>query len=506
SAAQDFQGNLAVGYSTASEDKKPAIAYSGRLAADPPNTVRGEQTLVQGTGVQTAFGFRWGDYSMMSVDPADDCTFWYTNEYYTLESQTESDFGWLTRIGKFKFPTCTNAPRGSIQGLITNAATGQPILNAQIRTNIGYSRASDLSGNYNFTVAPNTYTVTVSAPGFRSQTVTVTVSDGTTILQNFALQPIAVLQNFGIELTAESCQRNFAIEPGEIVTINLPLRNTGAASTSNLIATLLPTGGVTNPSSPQNYGALAPNGTAVSRSFTFTASPGLLCGEPLTLTFQLTDGTEDLGTITQTFNAGARKIAFQEAFNSITEPALPAGWQTLATGGGELWRGVLIEPTQNDKAAFSGEGIQPGTGDLVSPIFRISSRQAQLTFRNKYDLESTFLRNKLYDGGVLELRVNQGAWRDILAAGGSFVSGGYDGVIDNCCQNPLAGRLAWSSRSGTGQEPEFITTRVNLPLSAAGKKVQLRWRIGTDVGGRRQGQWIDNVEIADGYQCSCGFN
>ena len=59
-AAQDHQGNLAVGYSTASEEKKPAIVYTGRAASEPPGVFRTEQTLIEGTGVQTGVRFSLG--------------------------------------------------------------------------------------------------------------------------------------------------------------------------------------------------------------------------------------------------------------------------------------------------------------------------------------------------------------------------------------------------------------------------------------------------------------
>lgn len=128
---------------------------------------------------------------------------------------------------------------------------------------------------------------------------------------------------------------------------------------------------------------------------------------------------------------------------------------------------------------------------------------AILQFRNWYELETTFLRNRLYDGSVLEIKIGDGAWADIEAAGGVFLSGGYDGVIDACCSNPLAGRRGWSGRSGPNSVSEFITSRVRLPASAAGNSVRLRWRIGTDIGTFRTGQFIDDLVVTDGSVCDC---
>jgi len=65
--------------------------------------LQGEGTMVDGAGSQTGGGNRWGDYSSMNIDPRDDCTFWYTNEYYAATSTT----GWRTRISSFKFPDCS---------------------------------------------------------------------------------------------------------------------------------------------------------------------------------------------------------------------------------------------------------------------------------------------------------------------------------------------------------------------------------------------------------------
>src|SRR5262252_11049901 len=83
SAAMDQQGNIAVGYSASSASIFPQLRYAGRLATDPINNLsQGEATLFAGTGSQSGTSNRWGDYSSLTVDPVDGCTFWYTNEYY----------------------------------------------------------------------------------------------------------------------------------------------------------------------------------------------------------------------------------------------------------------------------------------------------------------------------------------------------------------------------------------------------------------------------------------
>src|SRR4029453_2157901 len=105
SAAMDRAGDLALGYSASSASINPQIRYAGRLATDPINTLaQGEATLFSGTGSQNGTSNRWGDYSDLTVDPVDDCTFWYTQEYYS----TTSTFNWRTRIGNFKFASCNN--------------------------------------------------------------------------------------------------------------------------------------------------------------------------------------------------------------------------------------------------------------------------------------------------------------------------------------------------------------------------------------------------------------
>jgi hypothetical protein len=101
SIAEDHQGNIAIGYSVSSSSMYPAIRYTGRLSTDPLGAMEPEATIFSGAGAQTASGNDWGNASSMAIDPSDDCTFWYTNEYLTATGTT-----WLTRIASFKFSAC----------------------------------------------------------------------------------------------------------------------------------------------------------------------------------------------------------------------------------------------------------------------------------------------------------------------------------------------------------------------------------------------------------------
>jgi hypothetical protein len=510
SAAQDYQGNLALGYNLVTDLKPPSVYYTGKLATEPAGTFRDETALVTGTGVQKAFGWRWGDYSGMSVDPVDDCTFWMTGEYYTLESQNFSDFTWLTRIGRFKFSECTATPRAVITGNVTNASNGQPVVNAKV-TASAYLRTTGANGSYGImAVLPGTYTITAALHGFRSQSFSVNAANGQTVTQNFSLQPIPVLENISAQVSAESCGVNGAPDPGETVTINIALRNTGSLATQNLVATLLPGGGVVNPGPPQTYGAMPINGTSVTRPFSFTVTPSVVCGDQITLTLNLRDAAEDLGNVTIRVQTGTQKIAIRQNFDRIQQGQLPPRWTRSETHSNEFelpfdrnWRVSSARSISGPKAVFAKDIQYPGVNQMITPVFNISTVNARLTFQNWYEFETTFLRNRLYDGSLLEIRIGGGNWQDILAAGGIFESGGYDGPLDACCQNPLAGQLGWSGRSGVNPTSEFITTAVRLPTSAAGQKVQLRWRVGTDIGGFREGQYIDDLVVTDGFVCGC---
>jgi len=156
SVAMDKSGNIGVGYSVASASTYPSIRYTGWEVGDPLGTLQAETQLVQGGGSQSGAN-RWGDYSAMQIDPSDDCTLWYTQEYEATNQSTD----WNTRIGSFKFSSCG-------QSLI---ATSTSLVSSLNPSNFGQSVM---------------FTATVSS-GSGTPTGTVTFNDGTTALGTVAL-------------------------------------------------------------------------------------------------------------------------------------------------------------------------------------------------------------------------------------------------------------------------------------------------------------------------------
>jgi hypothetical protein len=194
SAAVDRAGDMAIGYTTSNATTNPALKYAGRLAGDAANSItQTEQLMFQGTGSQSGncgptACERWGDYSAMTLDP-DGCTFWYTNEYYATTGLNHQ-----TRIGAFKFPSCTPVGAGgTISGTVTAAVGGAAISGATVQFG-ARSTTTNGSGAYSFASIPaGTYpSITASSPGYVTGSASsIVVTDGGTTTQNFSLATAA---------------------------------------------------------------------------------------------------------------------------------------------------------------------------------------------------------------------------------------------------------------------------------------------------------------------------
>jgi len=370
SAAMDALGDIALGFSASSSSINPQIRYAGRLASDPPNTLaQGEQTLFAGTGSQTDTVSRWGDYSDLTVDPTDDCTFWYTNEYYA----TTSSFNWRTRIGNFKFPNCTAGPHGTLTGKVTDASNNNPIAGAKVDTNFG-STVTDASGNYTLTLPTGTYDVTYSSFGYATHVENgVVITDGGTTTKNVALQPSPSVTLSGNVTDGSGhgwplyARIDIAGKPGgpdftDPITGHYSIKLPANASYDVTYTSQVPGYQVV-------HDTVAVGGTDVTHNVAMPVTPD--CTAP----------------------GYSKSFALSEDFNSSVFP--PPGWTVVDNiGQGHVWQLNDPEGRANDTGGsgnfadinsdFYGPGDTQNT-ELVTPAIDLSSSSAPfLTFHNNY--------------------------------------------------------------------------------------------------------------------------
>jgi hypothetical protein len=185
SVAMDQAGDLALGYSVSSTSLSPTVRFAGRVPTDPASTLETEVNIVTGSGSQSGNNLsRWGDYSAMQVDPVDDCTFWYTQEYM----KTTGSFNWNTRIVNFKFPGCgtTSTPDFTIAAApssltVTQGSNGTSTIT--ITSLNGFNSATTLTATglpTGVTAAFSTNPVTPPANGSGTSTLTLTASSTAT--------------------------------------------------------------------------------------------------------------------------------------------------------------------------------------------------------------------------------------------------------------------------------------------------------------------------------------
>ena len=239
--------------------------------------------------------------------------------------------------------------------------------------------------------------------------------------------------------TADHCANGVCVSTPSVDCSNAPMCNTGAC----------------NPTTGQCV---------------YTPSPGQTCNDGNLCT------TNDVCT--------CAPGGLSENFDGVTVPNLPAGWTSLAAGA---WTTVNTVSDTPPNSAFVVDPATVTDQSLITPQFT-GVGGGQLTFRHEYTFEGV---SYCWDGGVLEISINGGAFQDILAAGGSFVTGGYNGTVYTGYSNPLAGRAAWCFNTSSA----FITTTLTLPAAAQGQPVQLKWRFGSDSSGSGTGWYVDTISL-----------
>ena len=473
SLATDQDGNMALGYSVSSSTLYPSVRYAGRLNGEALGQLpQGENSIWEGTGSQTGSN-RWGDYSRMTVDPVDDCTFWYTQEYFVTTSGN-----WTTRIGSFKFPSC-GVPKGLIEGTVYNAESmegiaGVPVAAEGLTTTLTVE--TDAAGYYAMILPGSTYTLTAGPlpPAYpNSTTVTgVAVTAGQTATVDIPLTGLPnLIENVAsIDDNVAGGNNNGYPEPGEsgLLLYNSVTNNGGATSTDTGAYLTALTPGVTVDIGDSTYPDILPGGSAINNSpFVITIAPTVPCGTRLDFEELLVTAQ---GNFTVSFSLYAkvslpRESTFFDDMESGTN-----GWTTGGTAN--TWAQTTLDshsPTHSWTDSPSGQYSNNTNSWLRSPAIDLSGKvEAQVSFWHFYDTESG------WDYGYPEYSINGGTtWQPLYTDG-------------------------YTGNSGDWLEQTFDATALDNQAN-----VRIRFRLYSDGGVTADGWYIDDVDVSyEPFECT----
>jgi len=494
SIAMDSAGNMALGFSASDGTGTfPSVWYTGRLSADPLGVMsQGEASIVNGTGSQTGSG-RWGDYTSMNVDPIDDCTFWYVNEYVP----TTSSVGWRLRIGAFKFDEC-GTPDFYLGG------SPNPV-NICVGTD----------AVYNITVgqiAGFTNNVTLSAADNPAGTTT-----------SFSPNPVTPpgASTFTIGSTGAAAAGSYVVtvsgtasgSPGHSVPLDLNVFD----SAPNSPTLTSPANGAPNQSVRPDFQWTAANQAAAhtievatDAGFTNVVYTTTVPGTTATPDTDLMTNTQYFWRVMATNTCGAGPWSPTWSFTTLAAPGdcgtgtvplvfftddFESGapdWTTDGTGSTwALGAGVSSSGPHSGSFVYNGQDTGSITDQqLVSPSVILPSEPDQtalsLLFWNYQEMEDG--GDGCYDGGILEISTDGGSnW--IYLPTGLMTTDPYDGPIDDGFSNPLIGFDAWC-----GDPQDWLRSVVDIN-AYAGETVQFRFRLGTDSSLSHPGWDIDDVSV-----------
>lgn len=482
SIAMDGAGNIALGYSLSSSSIFPGIHYTGRLVSDPPGTLpEAETALVDGTGPNPSN--RWGNYSSMNIDPADDCSFWYTNAF--------GSSNWSTHVGVFRFDSC-GTPDFTLSAVpdVFDVCAGSPAVYSIIVGSVGgYTLPVTLSASGN----PSDTT-----SGFSSNPVTPPGTSDLTIGNTAAANP----GSYSIDVEGDSVSGTHA------VTVGLGVFDATPAAPS----LVNPPDGAPNQSLTPNF-----DWTAGAQSAAFTIEVATDIGFTDIVASATVESTEHtfsspLASNQQYFwrvrgENPCGSGPFSPVFDFFTE-ALPGdcgvgttasvhfeddfesgapGW--THSGTGDTWAlGPGITGPHSGSLVFHADDVSSVSDQrLVSPPVSLPASGSPITlqFWNYQELEDG--GTACYDGGILEVSTDGSTW--IQLDDPVLITDPYDGPIDDGYSNPLANLPAWC-----GDPQPWLKSVVDLD-AYVDQTVQFRFRLGTDSSTSHPGWDIDDVLV-----------
>jgi Fungalysin metallopeptidase (M36)/FG-GAP-like repeat/Fungalysin/Thermolysin Propeptide Motif len=290
-----------------------------------------------------------------------------------------------------------------------------------------------------------------------------------------------VIQSPNFTFTDSFGNGNGFADPGEALTLNVPITNNSGGSVTNVT---LQTGNAVG-----IYGDMSDSQT-VSRNIQYSVSPNQPCGSIVNLAFNISSSRGSY-SVTRQLSIGSPNLGLSRNFDNAA--ILPSGWTSSSTGVGLGWAVSTTSAATLPNALFATDPTSSSSSIIETEPVAISSPASRLRFKINYDTEPN------WDGTILEVKIGSGAYTEILAAGGIFTNGAYNTEL-NTGTFPNAGLRAWSGNSNG-----FSQVEVTLPALANGQNVQFRWTAGSDgaIGG--VGTYIDDLQIVDSFSCNAAI-
>ncbi|HEX5042801.1 MAG TPA: hypothetical protein VFV75_07830 [Candidatus Polarisedimenticolaceae bacterium] len=498
SIAMDQSGNLAVAYTRTGTSAPyfPSLYYRGRLAGDPPGTMpQGEYVLVDGVTSKTN-NERWGDYAGMSVDPEDDCTFWFTSQYGGSGS---------TRVAAFRFDACGCAAVPAAPAVVASAPSDN-----RIELSWEDSATPEIVAYrvLRATVSGGPYTEIASvpdvSPGAGGGAPYVFQDDGVSggITYYYVVRATdgAACTSAGSAEVAARATGRCTLAPafaGLEAVVN------AASETCTLRLTWAPaTPACEGPVSYNVYrgdsAAFVPGtGNRIAEGVAegaYVDSGALQDRVPAYYVVRAVDGAsgvEDGNLVRRSAvpSGPVATTALADSFEAGGGFDLP-GWTRQTLAGATSWTWSTARAYDGTHSWFAADVAGINDKVLVSPTFGVGPATV-LSFRHTYQFEGGL--TTCYDGGTLEVSTDGGAtWGVIPAA--DFLAGGYTGVVNPGFSNPIGGKPGWCA----GVLGPMIAVTVNLggDASLVNREVRVRWHEGDDTIVGSGGWYVDAVTVA----------
>jgi len=506
----DQSGNLGLAYSVASDFTFPSVRYTGRLRNDTKGQMQLEQTCVAGGGVQTFVDSqggpsRWGDYSSMSIDPVDQCTFWSSVEYVA----TTGGANWENRICSFKHPSCgdsnivmrSDSPSHFDVCTLQNNSIDIPL------------DMFPISG-----VVLNTTLTGVNLPGG----ITINFDNGS--FANLPGSAVATVSNLDLAGVNSFDFQLQASSPTPLIIASLPFSM--SVSTGNPSTTLLSPGNLSTDvsvrpvfnwnissdglsynieiSTDSNFNTIVESGSSDTNSYTpqilleantqyfwrITVVNNCGVGVPST-TFNFTTGVP--GSCPLGLNTNI--VFIDDLEGDISDWTMPAD----PIGSGNTWAQSGVRFNSGTSSLLAVDSDTPSDQYLVSPSIvlpQTSGAPMTLSFWNFQAIESRNGTGPLacWDGAILEISTDAGATFTQIA-GSKLLTDPYNGNVTLGTLSPINGFEAWCADAVVAASGDQEVVSIVDITQYLGQTVQFRFRLGTDDAAGDEGWYIDDVTV-----------